>query len=330
VILAGLLVLRHVPETVSARRESSIDTGGGILAAVGLGGTIYALTAGPSDGWSSVSVLAPGLIGLAALAALLPLERRLRAPMVKLSLFNSRQFDAINAATVLFYGALSAVGYLVILECQLRLGYSATEAGAALIPSSAVFLAVSPISGALVARIGPRWLMAAGILATGGSFLWLSAVDAGSRYLSGLLPAVLLWGLGLGLTVTPLTAAVLAAVRDEDLGQASAINDAASRLGGVLAIAAVPVLIGASGATTLTAALADGYRPAMMVFGAICLVAAVVTVVFVSEERCFAPKVAPPAPFHGCALPAAEPAPSARYAAGVSATARQASSNGSP
>jgi hypothetical protein len=98
---------------------------------------------------------------------MLPVERRLRAPMLELSLFRSRQFDAINATTVLFYGALSAASYLLILQCELRLGYSAAQAGAALIPDSAVSLVIAPVSRALCAgqgspRVGPRWLMFAG------------------------------------------------------------------------------------------------------------------------------------------------------------------------
>ncbi len=303
VVLAALLVLQHVPEQAGARGPRSIDVVGGLLAAVGLGGVIYGLSAGSSAGWASVRVLLPGVIGVLALIALLPVERRVRAPMVKLSLFASRQFDAINMTTVLFYGALSAVGYLVVLECELRLDYSATRAGAALIPYSIVFLTVSPVSGALVARFGPRWLMTSGILTVAAGFVWLSSVDAGSSYARGVLPGVLLWGLGIGLCVTPLTAAVLAAVRDDDLGEASAINDASSRIGGVIAIAVVPLLLGAGGGHSFAAALTDGYRPAMLVLSGSCVLAAVVTAVFVSDERATPPRLAPTAPCHGCALP---------------------------
>ncbi len=101
--------------------------------------------------------------------------------MLRTALFRSRQFDAINAATLLFYGALAAASYLVVLQCELRLGYSATEAGAALIPESAVFLLVSPLVGGLVARVGTRWPMAAGILLVAGGFGWLSAAHARRR-----------------------------------------------------------------------------------------------------------------------------------------------------
>jgi MFS family permease len=300
-ILIALGIARHVPESGRSADASRLDRPGALLAVLGLGGVIYALTEAPSAGWLSAQVLAPGLAGVVALAALVPVERRTRAPMLRLSLFGSRQFDAINVTTLLFYGALGAASYLVILQCELRLGYSAASAGAALIPESAVFLVVSPISGALVARLGPRWMMAAGIAMVAGGLVWLSAAAPGGGYATEILPGVLLWGLGIGVCVTPLTAAVLAAVGDRDLGEASAVNDAAARVGGVVAIALVPVLIGAGGGS-IAGALVHGYRPAMLAMAALCAAAALVTAVYVSDRRgARAPRLAPHAPDHGCA-----------------------------
>ena len=185
----------------------------------------------------------------------------------------------------MLYGALAAVSYLVVLQCELRLGYSAAQAGAVLIPESVVFLALAPISGALVARLGPRWLMVTGILAVAAAFFRLSGAHPGEGYVSAILPGALLWGLGIGVAVTPLTASVLAAAPDADLGEASAINDAASRVGGVIVIALVPVLIGASGGRSLGLALAHGYQPAMIVMGGLALAAALVTGLVVSNDR---------------------------------------------
>jgi EmrB/QacA subfamily drug resistance transporter len=311
-ILIGLLVLRRVPETGTAPRPLSLDVLGGLLAVVGLGALIYALTAGPAAGWLTGRIAAAGLVGVLSLAALVPVERRLRAPMIRLTLFGSRQFDAINVTTVLFYGALSAAGYLVILQCELRLGYSATQAGAALIPESVVFLVIAPLSGVLVARLGPRRLMAAGILIVAGSFAWLSQAAPGDGYAERILPGAVLLGLGLGVAVTPLTAAVLAAVSDSDLGEASAINDAASRVGGVVAIAIVPALIGAGAGTTLAHAIAAGYEPAMIVMAGLCAAGALITALFVFDDtRTDAPRLAPHPRAHGCALPVPEPATTA-------------------
>ncbi len=301
-ILICLLVLVRVPESSDIRPSLSLDVVGAILAVIALGGVIYALTAGPTSGWFSAPVLVSGAIGIAALAALLPVERRVRDPLLRLSLFASRQFSAINLTTLLLYGALGAAGYLVVLQLQLQLEYSAAEAGAAVIPTTAMLLVVAPMSGALVARFGPRWLMVAGILLVAVSFAWLSAAQPGSSYTVAILPPLVLWGLGIGIAVTPLTSAVLAAVSDADLGEASAINDAAARVGGVVMIALVPALIGVGVAGTLGDALPRGYQPAMFVLAAMTAVSGLIAAVFVTNQRPV-PAQTPAAPVAGPASP---------------------------
>src|SRR4029077_16183685 len=138
---------------------------GGLLAVLGLGGVIYALTDGAANGWSNPRVPISLAVGIGSPLAPAPVERRLRSPMLRLSLFKSRQFDGINAMTVLYYGALAAAGYLVVLQCHLTPGCTPPQAGPVLSPASAVFLVLSPVIGALPARLGPRRLMVAGILA---------------------------------------------------------------------------------------------------------------------------------------------------------------------
>jgi EmrB/QacA subfamily drug resistance transporter len=305
-VVGALLPLARVPESRDPVRRLSLDVAGAALAILGLGGVTYAATDGTAHGWLTARVLVAAALGLGCLAALVPVERRVPAPMLRLSLFRSRQFNAINVTTVLFYGALAGASYLVVLQCELQLGYSAAEAGAALIPYSVVFLLMSPISGALVARVGPRWLMAAGIAVVALGLVWISLARPGTSYLGTIFPAALLWGLGVGLAVAPLTAAVLAAVRDTDLGEAAAVNDAASRVGGVIAVAAVPVLIGAVGGRSLDEAVGGGYRTAMLVTAGICVAAAVIAGLFVSDERARAPRLAPPPP-QGCAPPTPVP-----------------------
>lgn len=307
-ILAAIVVLRLVPEDTGPRRPLSVDAVGGLLAVLGLGGVIYALTAAPAAGWTAPRVLITGVVGLVCLAVLTPVEQRRRRPMLRTELFRSRQFNAINVATVLFYGALAAASYLLVLQCELQLGYSATAAGAALIPESAVFLLVSPLVGGLVARVGTRWPMAAGILIVAAGFCWLSAASPGEPYVEAILPGAILWGLGIGLTVAPLTAGVLAAVDDTDLGEASAINDAASRVGGVVLVALVPVLLGAGSSRSLAQPLAANFQTAMLVMAGLSVVAAVVTVLFVSRGRAVMPQLPVATPrIHGCAAP--EPVP---------------------
>ncbi len=307
-ILAALWMLRHVPEVERSGRPLALDVAGGALSVIGLAGVVYALMAGPATGWLSGPTLAAAVVGVGCLAALVPVERRQPSPMLRLSLFESRQFDAINVTTAVLYGALGAAGYLLVLQVQLQLGYSAAAAGAVLIPASAVFLVLSPVVGGLVARIGPRRLMVAGILAVTAAFSWLSTVGPGDSYAQAVLPGALLWGLGLGLTVAPLTASVLAAVSDDDLGEASAVNDAAARVGALLLIALVPALVGV-GAGDLGQALAGGYRPAMLVMGGLGVAAAVVTGLFVSDRPTEAPRISPQPQIHSCALPVGGPAP---------------------
>ncbi|MEV6449531.1 MFS transporter [Amycolatopsis sp. NPDC051716] len=308
-VVAAGWVLRRVPPGTGDRRPLSVDAVGALLAVVGLGGVIYALTAGLGSGWTTWPVLSSGVLGLACLVVLVPVERHTRRPMLRTALFRSRPFDAINAATLPFYGALAAAGYLVVLQCQLRLGYSATAAGAALIPESAVFLVVSPFVGGLVARVGTRWPMAAGILVVAGGFGWLSAALPGDTYFEAILPGAILWGLGIGLTVAPLTAGVLAAVDDPDLGETSAVNDAASRVGGVVLIALVPALLGAGGATDLAGPAAAHYRSAMLVMAGVSVVAALLAAVFVPNRRTARPGAASGPRLHSCAVPEPATAP---------------------
>jgi EmrB/QacA subfamily drug resistance transporter len=310
-IIAALVVLVWVPEVSWRPRPLSLDLLGAVLAVAGLGGVIYALTEGPARGWDDPWVVVLGAVGIFGLVGLTPLERHQPRPLLRTTLFRSRQFDAINAATLLFYGALAAGSYLLVLQLQLQLGFSATAAGAALIPESVVFLTVSPFVGGLVARIGTRWPMAIGILVVGIGFTWLSTADAGDSYVSAILPGALLWGFGVGLAVAPLTAGVLAAVDDADLGEASAINDAASRVGGVIMVALVPILLGAGRARSLDGPLADGFSTAMLVMAGLCLAASLLTVVFVSRVRTPHRRLPAPSPRVAvCLLPEpAAPAP---------------------
>jgi EmrB/QacA subfamily drug resistance transporter len=306
-VLAGYWALRHVPETNRTQRPLSLDMPGALLAVLGLGAVIYAMTEGPASGWASPAALTSGVVGVVCLAALVPVERRRQQPIIRLALFRSRQFSAISAATVLFYGSLAAASYLVVLQCELGLGYSATAAGAALIPESVVFLLVSPLIGGVVARVGIRWPMAVGILIAAGAFCWLSAARVGEPYAQAILPGAILWGLGLGVAVAPLTAGVLAAVDDSDLGEASAINDAASRVGGVVMVALVPALLAAGDAQNLGAPLAAHYRSAMLVMAGLSVAAAAITAAFVARSLpAAAPRPAMSPRIHGCAVP--EPA----------------------
>ena len=302
--LAALWALTRVPDVRSRRRRPSADVGGGLLSVVGLAAVVWALATGPARGWSDLGVLAAGAVGVLLLAALLPVERQQRDPLLPVPLLRSRQLGTINVATLLVFGAVAAASYLVVLQCQFQLGYSATAAGAALVPQSLVFLVLSPLVGSLVARTGARVLMVSGMVVTAGALLWLSAIGPGDRYVTAVLPGAVLWGIGLVLTVVPLTSAVLQAVEDGDLGAASALNDAAARVGAVLMVALVPALLGAGG-QRLGDALAGGYQPAMAVLAALGLGAALVTRAFVEDAAgdVPVPVLVPPPSVHACPVP---------------------------
>ncbi len=207
----------------------------------------------------------------AALLGFLTLESRLQHPMLPLSIFRSRQFAGANAATLLIYAAVYGTLFLIPLQLQQVLGYSPLEAGIALLPITAVMLVLSPWAGRLSQRVGPRLPMTAGPLLAAAGLILLSLIQDGSGYVTAFLPAVTVFSLGLALTVSPLTAAVLAAAPGEHAGLASAINNTAARAAGVIAVAALPVAVGLTGAAYLEpTTFATGYKHAMWLAAALC------------------------------------------------------------
>jgi len=164
--------------------------------------------------------------------------------MVPLGIFKSRQFSGANAVTFAVYAAMGAVTFLLVVHLQTDLGYSALEAGASLLPITACMLLLSARAGALAQRIGPRWPMTIGPLVVALGMALLGRVDPGSTYWATVFPATIVLGLGLSLTVAPLTATVLGAVQDAHAGIASAINNSVARIAGLLAVAVLPAAAG--------------------------------------------------------------------------------------
>lgn len=246
VAVAVVVTMRHVPESRDETVTGRIDFAGGGLLVVGLVGLVYALIEGPSGGWSGVVVVL-GVVGALALVAFVVLELRLDHPMVDMATFRSWQFSGANLATLSVYAGLSATLFLLVVHLQEDLDYSALEAGAAFLPATALMLVLSPRSGALSQRIGPRIPMTVGPLVLGVGILLLSRVSPGSTYAASVLPGVVVIGVGLTITVAPLTTAVLGAVADAHAGMASAINNAVARIAGLLAIAVIPAAAGLAG-----------------------------------------------------------------------------------
>jgi MFS family permease len=190
--------------------------------------------------------------------------------MLPLDIFRSRQFAAANLVTFIVYGSLGITFFLLVVNLQQVLGYSPMRAGLATLPITALMLALSSRAGFLADRIGPRVPMTVGPCLLAAGLLLLSAVGQGATYLGTVLPGVIVYGLGLTLTVAPLTATVLAAAEARHAGIASGINNAVSRSAGLLAIAVIPGLAGLTGnAYRDPAIFARGFRIAMLIAAAL-------------------------------------------------------------
>jgi EmrB/QacA subfamily drug resistance transporter len=259
------VALRHVPETRDPASGRGIDVAGGVLTIVGLAGVTWALIESGERG-ASGAALAAGAAGLAALAGFVTVQRRGRHPMLPLDLFRSRQFTAANLVTFAVYASLGITFFLLVVNLQQVLGYSPMQAGLATLPITVLMLALSARAGLLAARIGPRLPMTAGPLGMAVGLTLLSRVQAGATYVDTVLPGVVVFGLGLTLTVAPLTATVLAAAAARHAGVASGVNNAISRGAGLVAIAVIPGAAGLTGdAYRDPVAFADGFRSAMLI-----------------------------------------------------------------
>jgi EmrB/QacA subfamily drug resistance transporter len=259
-----VLAVRTVPETRDEEAGRTFDVLGAVLATFSLALITYALIEYGSLGslWTTVVVLVGLVLGLGFVAV----ERRAANPMVQPSLFTERQFTGANLMTLVVYGALGAVLFFLTLQLQTVLGYGPLVAGVATLPMTLLMLFFAAKGGELGARIGPRLPMTVGPVICAVGVALLSAVGPGSSYLSGVLPGVVVFGVGLCLLVAPLTATVLAAAPDRYAGAASGVNNAVARAGTLLAVAALPALVGLSGTAYRDAAVfSAAYRIAMWV-----------------------------------------------------------------
>lgn len=243
-VLATLwLIRRSVPAFPGSGH--SLDLLGGGLCALGLAGPVLGLIEQPARGFGDPLVLGSLVAGAPLLTAFVVHERRTQMPMLPLGLFAVRDFAVANAATVAIYAGLGGVTFLVALYLQQIAGYSATKAGLSLMPVTVMLVVFSRRFGALSARIGPRAVMGAGpLVAAAGALLFLR-LGANVDYLTDLLPAAALFGLGLAATVAPLTATVLGATDPSQAGVASGVNNALARVASLLAIALVGLVVSA-------------------------------------------------------------------------------------
>ncbi len=252
IVVAVALLVRHVPETRDVEAAKRLDWAGAALAVLGLTGTTFALIEGPVRGWRNPIVLVGLIGGLLAIGLFLVVESRLAHPMVPLRFFRVRNFAGANLATLGVYFALSGAIFLVIIYVQNVLGYSALAAGLSLLPLSLMMLVLASRFGKLAGRYGPRLFMAVGPLIVGGGLLLFMRLDPAAGYWSALFPAVVVLGLGLCITVAPLTTTVMNAVPAHNAGIASAINNVASRIAGLLAVAGLGIVVAVTFSTALT------------------------------------------------------------------------------
>lgn len=264
-----LATSRRLPES---RDRSAIgtplDVSGAGLTVLALGAASFAIIQGGADGFGALDGGAAVVAGIGFVALGLR-EREREHPMVPLDLFARRAFIAANAVTLLVYGGMGIMFFLLSIHLQVTLGWTPLEAGAALAPVTALMLLLSSRAGDVAQRIGPRWPLTVGPLVVAAGMVLMSRVAPGDSYVGGVLPAAIVFGLGLAATVAPVTSTALGTVPDDRSGAASGVNNAVARSGQLLAVAAVPPAVGLTGdALRERARLEDGF-PAAMITGAV-------------------------------------------------------------
>jgi len=269
------LTTKLSPDEFRGDRSARIDAVGAVLNAVGLTGAVYALIEGQRLGFSSPPVIAS-----------LVVENRTEQPMMPLHIFTARNFAVGNLATVFLYAAVSLGTLLVALFLQEAARLSATEAGLATLPLPVLSFCLARRFGTLAGAHGPRLFMAVGPLIAAAGYVWMTMVREPFNFWTQMLPGLVVFGFGLSMTVSPLTAAILAAVDPAQSGIGSAVNNAVSRIAGLIAVAFTGVIIG--GTVDFT-----GFRQGAIVTAALFVVAGVVSAIGIRNADCDFDRVLP-------------------------------------
>lgn len=269
--LVVFVTLRHVPESRDEQATGRFDVLGSVLAALALAGITYGLI----QKGAAVPLVTGLVLGVAFVAV-----QKHRSPdaLVPLGLFRNHVFTAVNVVTLIMYAAMGVVFFLLVVQLQVVSGFSPIAAGASLLPTTILMLLLSARAGEVAKRYGPRLPMTVGILIAGAGFLLMATIGEGASYWLQVLPAVTVFGLGLSAAVAPLTATVLATADERYAGTASGVNNAVARTGSLLAVAAVPPLVGLVGDAFKKPHLFDaGFRYAMLISAAMMAVSALIT-----------------------------------------------------
>ena len=246
-ILLTLYLLGHLHLNEKSEPGARIDILGAFLCALALGGIVYSFIEQPRYSWSSPLVWISMAVGLLSSSTFIWYEKKMaKKPMLQTSLFRIRNFSVGNAATLAIYGALAIATFILAIFLQSTAHFSALQAGLALIPVTIIMFAFSTLFGSLAGKYGPRFFMSVGPIAAGAGNLLFLRVTTHISYSTQLLPGIVVFGLGLSMTVAPLTAAVLGSIEPQHAGVASAINNAVARVAGLLAVALIGLVIGAA------------------------------------------------------------------------------------
>jgi EmrB/QacA subfamily drug resistance transporter len=285
--IAGLLLAPAlIQESRDTTADQRLDLPGLLTSALGLFSLTYAFIEANSYGWASARILGAFALAAVALAAFVLLERHQRAPMLDLSLFRNRTFGGANAA-MLFVGlAMFGTFFYVSLYMQNVLHYSPVQAGASFLPMTILVILIAPRAGALTDRVGSRWLVGAGMTLLSVMLFYYTQLGAHESFYA-LLPGLLLGGFGMGLTMTPVTAAAMSAVSVDKAGVGSAVLNSARQVGGSLGIAVMGAIV-AGAPDYLT-----GFHDALRVGSGLCLAGAVVAVLAIRKIEHARPATAP-------------------------------------
>ena len=267
------------------RSTTSVDYGGAFAGTLALAALMGGLLLGEQRGYSNATSVGCLVAGALLCAAFAIVERRAAAPLLPSRIFHSRQFVGVNIVTLLVYAALNGLFFLLMVQLQTGLGYSATAAGSSLLPINALMLILSPLSGRLAHRVGPRAPMVAGAGIAAAGMLLFARVEQGAPYVTTVLPATIVFGTGLALFVAPLTTVALSALGESATGLASGVNNAVARLAGLVATALVPLAAGLGGAMSLSGStLATGFVHAMWICAGLCALGAFVAAAMIDSK----------------------------------------------
>lgn len=266
IAVAVLVLTPGVPETSDPEAaDTALDVSGALLSVLALGAASFTMIEGPNDGfgpadWTALSV------AIAATVGLVVVERNAEHPIVPFELFANRAFTVSNTLTLLVYGGMGLIFFLLAIQLQVTAGWSPLAAGAALLPVTVLLLVLSPTMGNLAQKIGPRWLLTVGPALIAAGMLLCIRIGPGASFLTDVLPAMTVFGLGLSISVAPVTATALASVPEDRSGAASGANNAIARTGQLVSVAAVPPLVGLTGdALSVADKLNQGFGDAMVI-----------------------------------------------------------------